>query len=190
MDKDTVRKIASLWIYSQAMQAYDTAFGACELSEEDAGKIQAEVLRQCESKGGQYLRSTKSVIEYVLNDKKRKHERRLEESLSRLVQIVRSEQFASGSGPPTIRSLAVKLGSKQSDLLLLCEDSELNVNVGIRCGNGIGTFESIGDYTVEDLSVRPTWSDDVGISSQPRPLHMAILRCLTLKQPTMEIYCR
>ena len=75
-----------------------------------------------------------------------------ENNYESLVRIVRARQDAK-HGPPEIRYLARRLHIKQCDVLQLCEDLDLNVNIGIQCGNGIGEFDRIGDYTVEDLTV-------------------------------------
>ena len=83
--------------------------------------------------------------------------------LERLVRIVQQQQFTEG-GPPNVRYLARRLRVSQREVLQLCEDKGLNVNIGIQCGNGHGVFDRIGDYTVEDLSV-----DDANAEHHARP---------------------
>ena len=69
-----------------------------------------------------------------------------------LVKIVRAQQDTQ-DGPPSIRSLSRRLRMKQSEVLDMCEDESLNVNIGIQCPNGVGLCDRIGDYTIEDLTV-------------------------------------
>lgn len=53
----------------------------------------------------------------------------------------------------TIRELARRCKKRQEEILDICEGEGLNVNIGIRVGSGVAEYSSIGDYTVEDLSV-------------------------------------
>ena len=52
---------------------------------------------------------------------------------------------------PTFRSLARRYKISQSLVLQIVEDCEMNYNVGIRVGNGIGLYDNQGSYTVEYL---------------------------------------
>lgn len=69
-----------------------------------------------------------------------------------LVDLVRERQ----DDPISIRELARKLRRPQKEVLQECEDEDLNVNIGIMTtgtGCGVGTFDNIGDFTIEDLNV-------------------------------------
>jgi len=71
----------------------------------------------------------------------------------RMVGVIRARQD-SPDGPPSVRRLAKTLKVRQSDVIQMCEDRCLCVNVadGIQ-GVGYRSMDRIGDYTVEDLSV-------------------------------------
>jgi hypothetical protein len=75
----------------------------------------------------------------------------MSETYEKLLKIVRKEQ-AKGE-PVTIKSLARRLKLGQKATLELCEGSGLNVNIGLSTGSGYGVFDSIGEYSVEDLSL-------------------------------------
>ncbi len=72
--------------------------------------------------------------------------------LHRLVRVVRQRQNDPNNQLASIRYLSRRMEATQQDVLNACEDAELNINVGVGCGNGIYVEERIGDYTVEDLS--------------------------------------
>ena len=52
----------------------------------------------------------------------------------------------------SIANLSRSLGLGERKTLSLCEDMGLNINIGMRCGNGVFRFHRIGEYTVENLS--------------------------------------
>jgi len=69
-----------------------------------------------------------------------------------LTDIVRERQ----DDPISIRELAKKLRMSQKAVLQACEDEDLNINIGFMTTGinpGYGEFDSIGDFTIEDLTV-------------------------------------
>ena len=99
---------------------------------------------------GKWKNSVREAIDAAI------HEDELElydDMLARLTEIVRSEQDDPEKGPPTIRRLAKLLRTTQKKVHQMCEDNELNINIGLQNSNGYMVHDRIGDYTIEDLTV-------------------------------------
>jgi len=53
---------------------------------------------------------------------------------------------------PSIRQVARALRTTQQSVYDAAESQGLCINVGVCCGGGVGEFELMGDYLLEDLS--------------------------------------
>jgi hypothetical protein len=57
---------------------------------------------------------------------------------------------------PTVREIAKRFKTTQNSIISIAEDSEeLDLIVGMRCGNGMGEFDNKGDYKIEHLYADP-----------------------------------
>lgn len=71
----------------------------------------------------------------------------------KLIQLVRKAQDKKEL--LIIRDLAIKLQMKQQHVLELACDVNLDVNVAEGNRGGYYSYESIGDYTIEDVDYKP-----------------------------------